>query len=144
MAISEDQIRAMTPLARGVLYRNAQDRLSSGGQQIVDFIEREGLPLSEGDMLSSDPDYIEMERIIWSAEGIAAAEKAVDAGFPALAGIDPLIKRALKDRYHSHNGGTINAGYLTAQLMRHRGYIEAGSGKIADGVAKTGMRWKRS
>lgn len=143
VAVSEDQIRAMTATARGVLYRNAQDRIQTGGQEIVDFIESEGLPLSEGDMLSSDPDYLEMERIIWSAEGVAAAEAAVEAGMPALAGVDPLIRQSLKDRYHPNNGGTINAGFLTAGMMRHRGYVEAGSGKIVDGVAKSGMRWKR-
>jgi hypothetical protein len=36
-------------------------------------------------MLSSDPDYLLMEEIIWSSAGREAAVKAVDEGLPALA-----------------------------------------------------------
>lgn len=61
---------------------------------------------------------------------------------PALAGIDPLVAAALGERYHPHNGGTINAGYIPAALMRHLGYVENGSGPFPNGVAQTGMRWK--
>lgn len=140
---SKEKIRAMRSHDRGVLYRNAKDRLAEGGQEIVDFIDQEGLPLSDGDMLSSDPDFIRMEEIIWSAEGRAAAIEAVEDGLPALAGVDPLIKAALGDRYHMHNSGTVNAGFITAALMRHMGYVEVGPGTIPNGEAKSGMRWKR-
>jgi hypothetical protein len=140
---THDQIRAMSSQQRAILYQNARARLADGGQQIVDFIDREALPLSDGEMLSSDPDYAEMERIIWSTEGRAAALSAVENGLPALAGVDPLISSALGDRYHPHNGGTINAGFITAALMRHLGYVEAGSGAFLNAVAKSGMRWKK-
>jgi hypothetical protein len=139
---THDQIRAMTSQERAVLYQNAKARLAEGGQQIIDFIDREALPLSDGEMLSSDPDYAEMEHIIWGKEGRAAVLSAVEKGLPALAGVDPLIRAALGDRYHPHNGGTINAGVITAALMRHLGYVEAGPGAFTDGVAKSGMKWK--
>ncbi|WP_143273178.1 hypothetical protein [Bradyrhizobium canariense] len=142
-APTQDQIRAMTPQQRAVLYDNAKRRAGEGGQEIIDFIDTNGLSLSDGDMLSSDPDYIEMERIIWSPVGREAALKAVEQGHPALAGVDPLIHAALGERYHSHNAGTINAGVITAALMRHLGYVEAGPGVFPGGIAKSGMKWRR-
>jgi hypothetical protein len=54
-----------------------------------------------------------------------------------------MFVAALKERYHPHDGGTMNAGYIVGQLMRHLGYIEDGQGKMPDGsVAKTAMKWK--
>jgi hypothetical protein len=72
----------------------------------------------------------------------AAAVIAVEKGLPALAGVDPLIAAALGERHNPHNGGTVNASYITAALMRHLGYVENGPGAFPDGVAQTGMRWK--
>lgn len=142
-APTQDQIRAMTAQQRAILYENAKLRAGEGGQEIIDLVDASGLSLSDGDMLSSDPDYMEMERIVWSTEGREAATKAVEEGLPALAGVDPLIHAALGERYHRHNAGTINAGVITAALMRHLGYIEAGPGAFPGGVAKTGMKWRK-
>jgi len=83
-----------------------------------------------------------MEEIIWSPQGRTAALQAVSAGLPALAGVDPLLKAELGERYHPHNAGTINAGVITAALMRHLGYVEDGSKAFDDCVAKSGMKWK--
>lgn len=125
---THDQIRAMTSQQRATLYQNAKSRLAEGGQQIIDFIDSEGLLLSDGEMLSSDPDYALMEDIIWSKEGRTAAVKAVEEGLPALAGVDPMIAAELGDRYHPHNGGTINAGVISraafsASLRIHSGAL---------------------
>jgi hypothetical protein len=50
----------------------------------------------------------------------------------------------LGERYHPHDQGTMNAGYIVGELMRHLGYIQDGEGKIPEGsVAKTAMKWKR-
>ena len=136
-------LQAMKPDERAILYENAKKRRDQGGQAIIDLIDRNGLSLSSGDMLSSDPDYLEMDRIIWSNEGRAAAIAATDSGLPALAGIEPHIRVALGERYRPQNGGTVIAGYLTAGLMRHLGYIENGQGSMPDGsVAKTAIKWK--
>ncbi|MBR0959528.1 hypothetical protein [Bradyrhizobium japonicum] len=142
-APTQDQIRAMTSQQRAVLYENAKRRADEGGQEIIDFINASGLSLSDGDMLSSDPDYMEMERIIWSPQGREAAIRAVEEGLPALAGVDPLIHASLGERYHPHNAGTINAGVITAALMRHLGYIEVGPGTFPGRVAKSGMKWRK-
>jgi hypothetical protein len=138
---SLEELRSMTPDARAILYQNAMKRLDQGGQAIVDMIDQSNLPLSSGDMLSSDPDYIRMDEIIWAHK--AEALKATEAGLPALAGVEPFIRAELGDRYRPQNGGTINAGYLTAGLMRHLGFIDDGPGQMPDGtVAKTAMKWK--
>jgi hypothetical protein len=138
---SLEELRSMTPDARAILYQNAMKRLGEGGQAIVDMINQNNLSLSSGDMLSSDPDYIRMDEIIWAHK--PEALKATEAGLPALAGIEPFIRAALGDRYRPQNGGTINAGYLTAGLMRHLGFVDDGPGQMPpDSIAKTAMKWK--
>ena len=92
----------------------------------------------------SDPVYLQMEEITWSKEGRAAALKATDEGLPALAGVEPLFIAALGDRYMPHDMGTMNAGYIVGELMRHLGYVGGRAGKMPEGsVAKTAMKWKR-
>lgn len=136
-----EELRSMAPDARAVLYQNAMKRLGNGGQAIVDMIDQNGLSLSSGDMLSSDPDYVRMDEIVWAHK--SEALKAVEAGLPALAGVEPFIREDLGDRYRPQNGGTINAGYLTAGLMRHLGFVDDGPGQMPEGsVAKTAMKWK--
>jgi hypothetical protein len=138
---SLEELRSMAPDARAVLYQNALKRLDQGGQAIVDMIDQNGLSLSSGGMLTSDPDYIRMDEIIWARK--PEALKAVEAGLPALAGIEPFIRAELGDRYRPQNGGTLNAGYLTAGLMRHLGFVDDGPGEMPAGsVAKPAMKWK--
>lgn len=138
-----DDLKKMTAEERATLYQNALKRSESGGQEIVELIHSSGLPLSDGGMRADDPAYLKMEEIMWSSEGRAAAVEATDKGLPALAGVEPMFVAALKERYHPHDGGTMNAGYIVGQLMRHLGYIEDGQGKMPDGsVAKTAMKWK--
>jgi hypothetical protein len=103
-----EKIRSMTSQQRAILYRNANTYYDQGGKAIVDLIDAEGLALSDGDLLSTDPDYLRMEEIIWSDAGRKAAIAAVEAGRPALAGVDPLLAEDFGDRYHPHNAGTIS------------------------------------
>jgi hypothetical protein len=138
-----DDLKKMTAEQRAILYQNAVKHRESGGQEIIDLIDSSGLPLSEGGMRMSDPAYLKIQDITWSAEGRKAAVEATEKGLPALAGIERLIVAALGDRYHPHDGGTVNAGFIVAELMRHIGYVEDKEGKMPNGsVAKTAMRWK--
>ncbi len=141
--ISLEKLKAMTPEQRGNLYQNAAKRREFGGQAIIDLIDGAGLSISSGGMRSDDPVYLRMEEIIWSTEGRTAAIGAVENKLPALAGVDPLISANLGERYNPHDGGTTNAGYILAALMRHLGYLEDGIGNCPDDcVAKTGLKWK--
>lgn len=133
----------MTPEARANLYENARKRLAEGGQEIIDLIDASGLPLRSGGMRLSDPVYLEMEEVIWSPTGRAAALAATEQGLPALAGVDPILQEALGSRYRPQDMGTVSAGSIIGELMRHLGFVAAGVAKMPAGcVAKTAMRWK--
>ncbi|MEH2474512.1 hypothetical protein V1281_004305 [Nitrobacteraceae bacterium AZCC 2161] len=67
----------MTSQQRAILYANAKTHYDQGGKAIVDLIDSAGLALSDGDLLSTDPDYIRMEEIIWSDTGRKAAIAAL-------------------------------------------------------------------
>ena len=138
-----EALKVMTPERRSQLYRNAAARRDNGGQAIIDLIDESGLPLRSGGMRMSDPVYLRMEEIVWSSAGRAAAIAATEQGLPAMAGIDPLLQADLGKQYHQHDQGTMNAGFIVAELMRHLGYVDAGQGKLPGScVAKTAMRWK--
>lgn len=138
-----DGLKLMTPERRAVLYRNAADRRDEGGQAIIDMIDAAGLSLRSGGMKMDDPVYLRMEEIVWSREGRAAAIAATDQGLPAMAGVDPLLQADLGTQYNAESMGTMNAGFIVAELMRHLGYVDAGPGKLpANCVAKTAMTWR--
>ena len=139
-----DELERMTPEQRANLYENARRLRDKGGQEIMDMLDASGLPLSSGGMRMSDPAYLEMETIAWSDNGRKAAVEASEKGLPALAGVEPLLIKSLGNRYQPHDGGTLNAGYVVAAVMRHMGFVEDRQGTMPDGsVAKTAMKWKR-
>jgi hypothetical protein len=81
----------------------------------------------------------EMAKIVNSPQGVAAAIEATNQGLPALAGVDPLLKATLKDKYQKTYEATIQAGYLVALMMRKKGYGQTGrQGSLHGCVAKTG------
>jgi len=138
-----EDLKLMSPEERSTLYRNAVKRLEKGGQSIVDLIDASGLPLRSGGMCMTDPVYLRIEEIVWSPAGRDAALAATERGLPALAGIDPMLQAELGMQYSPHDMGTMNAGYIVGELMRHLGFVDAGQGKLPDNcVAKTAMRWK--
>lgn len=136
-------LKALSPEERATLYENARKRRAEGGQAIMDMIDSSGLSLSAGGMRTSDPVYVRMQELIWSAEGRSLALAATANGFPALAGVERLIVDDLGDRYHPHDLGTASAGSIVGELMRHLGYAKDREAKMPDGsVAKTAMLWK--
>lgn len=138
--IDEAKLRSMTVHDRHRLWINARKVDTEEAREMVRMIEGLGLPYSEpGSLKSDDPISIKMNEIIFSSEGKAAAIEATKNGLPALAGIDPLLSKALGVDYGSHNDGTIGAGYLVAQMMRMQGYKLSGrKGKLPPTcVAKT-------
>lgn len=138
-----DDLKLMSPVERAVLYQNATKLRDNGGQAVIDLIESSGLSLRSGGTTLDDPVYLRMEEIIWSNEGRDAAKKATAMGLPALAGVEPLLQAALRERYSPHDMGTVSAGSIVGALMRHLGYVQAGEAKLPDNcVAKTAMRWK--
>ena len=96
-------------------------------------------------MSKDDPCYREMEEIVWSAEGKAAAVQAVEKGQPAMAGIDPLLQKAMGNRYGREAQGTMNAGSIVAELMRYLGYQKEREAELPPGcVARTAATWRKN
>jgi hypothetical protein len=138
--IDEAKLRGMNLHSRHQLWINARNIDSEEAREVVRMIENLGLPYSDPKSLKfDDPIFQRMEQIVFSAEGKAAGIEATEAGLPALAGIDPLLSTTLGVDYGSHNNGTMNAGYLVAQMMQMQGYKLSGrKGKLpATCVAKT-------
>lgn len=143
MQITIEKLKAMTPERRATLYENARKLLDSGGQAVIDLINSSGLPLRSGGITFSDPVHIRMEEIIWSHEGKRLLIQATEAGLPALAGVEPLIVADLGDRYHPHDRGTVDAGSIVGEVMRHLGYELSGRKDMPEGsVAKTAATWR--
>jgi len=141
-----ERLEKMTPTARGDLYANAVRLASEEGIALALLIRQSGLSLIDSEGITGEhPIVRRMDEIINSDEGRAACKKAVEDGFPALAGADPMLAEEFPADYGKHNETTVWAGYLVADAMRGMGFTQQGKqGKMPDGcVARTGEMWKR-
>jgi hypothetical protein len=127
---TEQQLLAMTAEQRMTVYNNAIRLGREIGDATVALINSLNLPFSSGGMTKDHPVYKEMQAIIWSAEGKAAAVQAVGKGLPTMAGIDPLLQNVMGDRYGREYQGTLNAGFIVGELMRHLGYEKEGEAAL--------------
>ena len=88
-------------------------------------------------------DYKVIERLVRSATGMMLAVRATNMDYPALCGVDVLLRMELGTDYARANRGTRYAGYTVAELMREMGYVQAGTGKCClDCIAGEGIIWK--
>lgn len=139
-----DELKAMSVHQRADLYKNAC-RLAHtpDGAALKTQIEEAGVPYSEDSALKGDdPITLKMIALIYSKEGRAAALKWHTDGWPAMAGIDPLLQESLGSDYGPHNRGTIKAGEITGALMRSLGYKKGPERDLPEHcVAKTAATW---
>ena len=143
MQMTIEKLEAMSPDRRATLYENARKRLNQGGKEIMELINASGLALRSGGITFSDPVHLRMEEIAWSIEGKRLLVEATEAGHPALAGIEPWIVADLGSLYHPHDLGTVDAGSIVGEVMRHLGYELAGRANMPAGsVAKTAATWR--
>jgi hypothetical protein len=100
--------------------------------------------VSYSGLRKGDATYIEIERVVRSAEGRKAAIDAAQNMVPALCGVDRVLREKLGDHYNKIDGGTICAGALVAELMRELGYV-AGTRKRCgdDCLARSAILWIR-
>lgn len=142
------KIETMSESDRCVLYKNAlkhREKNIAEAQAVIDLIEASGLPYSEKGGLSDDNlIMIEIREIVNSKEAEAAMRKAVADGWPPMAGVDPMLAKALREDYGGHNQATARAGDLVAKKMRQLGFKDTGKeGYLpADCVAKTARIFK--
>ena len=143
MPTTIEQLKAMSPERRAIMYENSRKRRHQGGQEVIDMIDASGLPLRSGGITFSDPVHLRMEEIIWSTEGKKRLIQATEAGLPALAGVEPMIVADLGARYHPHDLGTADAGAIVGQVMRYLDYELDGRADMPEGsVAKTAAKWR--
>src|SRR5690348_11047441 len=91
----------------------------------------------------SSATYREIDRLVRSPDGIMLAVRAANMGYPALCGIDVLLRRELGTEYTRANGGTHYASHAVARLMIEMGYVKVGTEKCPPGcVAGEGVIWK--
>lgn len=95
------------------------------------------------DSLTHQALYRTMEQLVNSAEGIKLAVRASNEGYPAIAGVDALLRRELGSEYELAGNGVWWASLAVSRLMRDLGFVEAGTGRCPPGcVATKGVRWK--
>ncbi len=137
MVWSKEKIMALSQADRHRLYNNAKARNATG---LVRSIEECGFPYSDPAGVKLDsPLGRAMREIINSPEGVAVALQATKDGLPALGGIDLLLQEKLGQEYRTAYEATIQAGYLTALMMRQEGYEETGrQARLVNCVAKSG------
>ena len=116
------------------------------GNALAEMIRDAGLPYSEGGEINADDPLVQaMREIIFSPEGKAACVKAVEDGWPPIAGVDPMLAKAFTIDYGKHNMTTNRAGFIVAELMRPLGYKQVGKeGSTPKAcVAMSGELWEK-
>ena len=93
-------------------------------------------------LTKSDATYVEMEQIVRSEEGRKAAIEAAQKGYPAICGVDQLLRENLGSRYKVIDHGTQCAGTLVGELMHELGYRRHPRKSCPPGcLARTGILW---
>jgi hypothetical protein len=121
-----EKLRALSLKQRETLFENARSQNSADAKHVIDLLVQNDLLTREGGGLPREhPTIQQMEEVIRSGKGRAAAIEAADQGLAAMAGIDPLLQAALGAKYGQHDT-TSWAGTLTAEIMAEAGYVQAG------------------
>ena len=139
-----EKIIGMTAEARRTLHRNASKLDTEGARLVVKLItENRLLASASGGLPHEDPVVLAMESVITSDEGRAAAKAATDAGLPAMAGVDPLLRKYVGNDYGSFDT-TSWAGTFVAAEMETMGYRQTRKKPMPPGsVAKTAAFFER-
>lgn len=139
-----EAIKAMTPTQRRSLYDNAKRIGTAEASAVVSMIlDNDLLVTASGGLPRDHPIIQEIESVSRSDEARAAAKAASDAGLPALAGVDPLLRDALGSAYGSFDT-TSWAGGFVAEEMESQGYRQTGKRAMPPGsVAKTAAFFER-
>jgi hypothetical protein len=149
MAWDVAKLKSKTVHERHQLWLNAKAKMGTHAEakELVQLIESSGLDYAKDKIKSvslDDPIGRLMKRVIGSETGIRAMLEATEQWLPALAGVDPLLKTELGDRYSKHNEATTQAGYLVTGFMEGLGYEKVCQTPMPQGcVAKTGWTFKR-
>ncbi|MGH7024032.1 MAG: hypothetical protein ACREEB_10635 [Caulobacteraceae bacterium] len=139
------KLRERSQNERHAVWKRAKALHSAEGNHLARAIELLGLPYAEPEPLTADdPLASRLAEIMSSPEARSAALEATLDGLPALAGIDSLLHETLGEAYRQNPAAVPTAEALTATLMGHLGYVDAGRKALpARCVARSGVFWKR-
>jgi hypothetical protein len=130
---------------RHTAWRNAREKGGPEGDALAEAIKASGLPyVPPGYLSMDDPRVIRMHEIVNSPDARKRCQAAVEAGQPALAGVESDLQSALGPDYCGENGATMTAGAFVAEVMRSQGYVDAGQRQMPEGsTAKTARFFTR-
>jgi hypothetical protein len=136
--ITLEQLQAMSVEQRDRIYTRAIALGTPEAKAVIKLILDNDLLMREGGGLPHHhPIILEIEEIIHSPAGRAAAKAAADEGKPAMAGVDTLLQRTLGSHYGRYDT-TSWAGTFAAEVMADHGYVQTGKRSMPEGsVAKT-------
>lgn len=141
-----EEIAKLPQERRAAMYDNALRVGGPKGEALAKLIEGSGLAYRNSTCPDENhPLTRKINEVVFSDQGRKAALEATAQGWPALAGIDPLLQNVLGGDYGKQNLTTAIAGDQVAHLMREMGFSAAGSRPMPKTcVAKTAMLWMRS
>lgn len=140
MMWTETALRALPADKLRALYDNASRRAGDlAADDVVTAIEALGVPPARGGLKLDSPMGRKMAQVIATPDSVEAAIQASREGSPPMAAIDPILQRALGPAYATTYEATIQAGYLTAKMMRAHAFETNGrrAALPAGCVAKT-------
>lgn len=134
-----------SPEERHRIWGRARKMGDADALELASVIEDLGLmPAGVGGLKMDDPLTLAMFELINRPEGRAACLKATDEGWPAIAGVDPMLRAEFGDQYSPAHRATVTAGILVGELMRILGYEHDGDRDLPpNSVATTGAFWRR-
>ncbi len=82
-------------------------------------------------MDSTDPMFVRIKDIVFSADGMRAAVQATNRSQPASCAVDGLLRARIGDPYSSDHTNVTNCTWLVRELMDGLGFVEANAGSLA-------------
>ena len=143
MAWDIERLRALSPDDRWTLYANAMSKRTPEAQALMAMIDGSGLSLSKGGGLPAEhPTIRAIREVVMSPEGVHAGVAAIEAGLPAMAGVDPLLQARVAG--YSAPDTHSWAGTFVAEAMETAGFRRTTPGPLPTSCrAKTAMRFER-
>jgi hypothetical protein len=139
--LTPEKLGAMSVAERHQLWRNARVSNHPDAKKLLEMLEQSGLPYADNKVVGlTDPVALKMYDIINSEEARVAMIQATEAGWPALAGVDPMLNHALGVDYGKHNMTTNTAGEFVTERMRALGYTKGNQRPMPPGcVARSAV-----
>ena len=135
--ITLEMLKRMSTKDRMNIYERARERNSPEADEIIERLFQHKLLDSAGGGLTRDSDIIQrVEKVCRSPEAVEAATNAASAGEAPMAGVDPILRREVRE--YGHFDTTSWAGGFVAEEIEALGWRRSGRKALPNNcVAKT-------